>query len=79
MKTITININENIDKEFREITEKELGKGKGKLGKAFEESLKLWIKEKKEEEIAFRQLSFMEKGFTLGKYRFNRDELHERN
>lgn len=33
---------------------------------------------KKQEEISQRQLGLMKKGFKLGTWKINRDELHER-
>ena len=78
MGTITININDQTEELFREVVKQELGLGKGKLGQAVEEALKDWIKEKGEEEIAQRQLQLLKKGYRFGKYKFSRDELHER-
>ena len=78
MGTMTISINDKTEETFREVVEQELGTGKGKLGQAVEEALKEWIKEKKEEEIAQRQLQLLKKGYRFGKYKFSRDELHER-
>ena len=75
---MTISINNKTEETFREVVEQELGTGKGKLSQAVEEALKEWIKEKKEEEIAQRQLQLLKKGYHLGKYKFSRDELHER-
>ena len=78
MKTITINVSEEVDREFRGLVDRELGVGKGKLGEAIEESLKLWIKLKKEEEISRRQLELLRRGFDFGEYEVDRDELHKR-
>lgn len=78
MGTITINVSDDTEMLFREVVKEEVGSSKGSLGTAVEEALALWISEKKEQEIATRQLTLMEKGFTLGKYKFNREELHER-
>ncbi|MBI2665115.1 hypothetical protein HYX12_00660, partial [Candidatus Woesearchaeota archaeon] len=75
MGTITISINDETEEIFREVVEQELGTGKGKLGQAVQEALQEWIKEKKEEEIAKRQLVFLEKGYKFGKFKFSRDEL----
>ena len=45
MKRITVSVNDNILREFREIAEEKFGHGKGFLGKAFDEALRLWTKE----------------------------------
>lgn len=79
MGTITINIDDGTEMQFRELVKQEIGKEKGSLGFAIQEALRLWIENKKETEIAQRQLKFLHEGHHLGKYKFNRDELHERN
>jgi hypothetical protein len=78
MGTITVNIDNDTEKTFREVVKEEYGVGKGKLGGAIQEALGLWIKEKNEEDIAKRQMDLMKKGFNMGKYKFDRDELHDR-
>lgn len=67
-----------MEKIFREVVVKEKGIGKGKLGSAVEEALNLWVTERERRYITQRQLQLMEKGFRFGKYKFNREELHER-
>ncbi len=78
MGTITISIADDTEDLFRDVVREEVGTGKGTLGSAVEEALQLWIATKKQEEIAVRQIQWMKKGFHLGKYTFDRDELHER-
>ncbi len=78
MATITINIDNQTETIFREAVKEELGTEKGKLGQAVNEALQLWINKKKQEEISQRQLALLKTGFKLGKWKFNRDELHER-
>ena len=78
MGTITINIDNETEMKFREVASKEKGVGKGKLGLAVKEAFDLWIKNKERDEISQRQISLMNEGFRLGKYSFNREELHER-
>jgi len=67
-----------METRFRETVKEEVGVGKGKLGAAVEEALKLWVAQKQEEEIVERQIAWMEKGFQTGKIVFEREELHER-
>ena len=51
----------------------------GIIGKAVEEAIQNWIKEKEENEIAQRQLELLKKGFKTGKLKkFNREELYDR-
>lgn len=78
MGTITINVDDQTESLFREVVLEEEGSGKGRLGYAVTEALKLWINQRKQTEIANRQLALMKKGLKLGKFVFNREELHER-
>ncbi len=78
MGTITINIHNDIEQEFREVVKKEKGIGKGQLGNAVQEALKLWVEQKQQHDIAARQLALMKQGFNLGRYKFKREELYDR-
>lgn len=78
MGTITISVDDATEMEFREVVKEEIGEVKGSLGSAITEAMNLWIKDKQQTEIAERQLQLMEKGFRFGKYKFNREESHER-
>ena len=78
MGTITINIDDETETRFREAVKQEIGTTKGSLGSAVEKALQLWVAQKEEKAITERQLRFLHQGFCLGKYIFNRDELHER-
>ena len=79
MATITLNINNEINNEFRDIVKSTFGEGKGKLGKAFEDALKKWMFEQKQKEISERQMKVMEKGVWYSKnYKFNREEIYEK-
>jgi len=79
MATITINVKDNIEKEFREAVNKKMGKGKGVLGRAVEEALKKWVHEERQKEIAKRAMEMMNKGlYSLKGWKFNRDEIYDR-
>lgn len=79
MATITINIQDNVAKEFREEVLKRIGKRKGALGKAVEEALKKWLYEKRQEQISKEMIELMEKGILMGKIKIkSRSELYER-
>lgn len=79
MATITISVKNDVNKEFRETVKKNLGQGKGVLGKAIEEAIEKWIHDKKQREIAERQLKLMERGmYSLKGWKFNRDEIYDR-
>ena len=78
MGTITISVNDATEMEFRDVVKQEIGETKGSLGSAITQAMDLWIKDKQQTEIAQRQLALMRKGFRFGKYKFDREELHER-
>jgi hypothetical protein len=76
-KTITINIDEKIDEEFRDMVKTKYGKGKGSLGRAFEEALEYFIRHRKDGDPDEHLLMLAEKGFRLGKLTTNkRGEWH---
>ena len=76
-KTITVKVDEDIEKTFREAASRRYGKRKGYLGKAITEAMKEWSeKGEKSEESKFREL--LEKGVKMKKWKFNREELHDR-
>ncbi len=78
MGTITINIDDSIEQEFRDAVKEKIGIGKGKLGSAVEQALHYWTLHKQQEEIAQRQILLMKDASSLGKYNIKRDELHDR-
>ena len=79
MTTITINVKDNVAKEFRETVKEKLGQGKGMLGKAIEEAIKKWVEKKRQIDIAERQLKIMKSGlYSLKGFKFKRDELYDR-
>lgn len=79
MGTITVNLKDNIEQEFREVAVETFGKGKGHLGRAFAEALQNWVREHKQEKIAKEALDMMDRGFACGKLMYRqRSELHER-
>ncbi|MEK6982620.1 MAG: hypothetical protein AABX38_06815 [Candidatus Micrarchaeota archaeon] len=79
MATITISINDDVDRIFREEVEEHIGKGKGTLSKAITEAMELWIETKKQEDTAKELKEILNKGYDMGKITYKtRDELHAR-
>ncbi len=79
MGTITISVNDEVEKEFRESVKKKIGQGKGVLGKAVEEAMKKWVHDEEQQKIAAELKKMMDKGmFSLKGWKFNRDELYDR-
>ncbi len=79
MATITLNVTNEINDEFRNVVRTKFGEGKGKLGKAIEEAIKIWIFEQKQRAITQRQIKIMKEGIWSQKnFRFNRQEVYEK-
>ena len=80
MGTITISVDDDVEKQFRKSVEENVGSKKGDLGKAITEAMKKWAEEKEQKEIAERMKARMKKGmYKLPKnWKFNRDELYDR-
>jgi hypothetical protein len=79
MGTITVNIKDEIEKEFKAVASITHGGEEGYLEKAVIEAMQRWLEEKRQEKIAERELKLLGKGFNFGKKSYKtRDELHER-
>ncbi len=78
MGTITISIDNETEEQFRATVKDRIGIGKGKLGTAVQQALKLWTQEQLEKEIQERELNFLHQGFHLGKHTTKREQLYER-
>ncbi len=76
-KTITISVDEDTEKSFREAASRRYGRRKGYLGKAITEAMKEWS-EKSKESADVKFLELLEKGIKMKKWKFNREELHDR-
>ena len=76
-KTITINVEEEVESEFRKRASKKYGKRKGYLGKAFTEAMKEWSR-KKDADLEGQFLELLEGGIKMKRWKFNREGLHER-
>ena len=77
MGTITININDETEKKFREKARQLYGLRKGALGQAVMEALQEWSRKKTHID---RCMTLLEKGIDMGKIQYkNREELHDRN
>lgn len=77
MATITINVNNEIEKTFRSKVYQIYGKRKGILGKALTEAMKDWAMRK---EYFDSCIGLLSKGVDMGKLKYSkREELHDRN
>jgi hypothetical protein len=79
MGTITINIDDDTEKRFRNAAKKKLGERKGYLGRATTEALECWVRMQSQEEIARDALALLETGYRPGKYQYTeRKDLYDR-
>ena len=79
MGTITITVDNETERLFRETVKREKGEGKGKLGSAISDALRRWAEEKRQTEIAAELSALMKKGFNMGKLKVHvREELYDR-
>lgn len=79
MGTITISIDDDTERRFREVAKKKLGQRKGYLGKATTEALETWLRKQAQEEIANDALALLATGFDLGKKQYReRKDLYDR-
>ncbi len=66
MGTMTISVDDNVEKKFRAKAKKVHGEQKGALGRAVTEAMDLWVAENDQQEIAQSALALMETGHALG-------------
>jgi len=79
MKTITVNVDEEVEEKFRKLASATYGRRKGFLGKALTEAMREWEKKKIETDNVARAMQLLEKGINMGGIKYkSRDELHER-
>ena len=76
-KTITINLDETIEKRFKERARLKYGNRKGSLAKAMNEALEEWLKRDNNDSLK-ENLRLLESGIEMKKWKFNRVDLHER-
>jgi len=78
MGTITVNVDDKTEKEFRQTAGSIYGKRKGYLGEAITDAMELWIR-KESENNTTKALEMLRKGLNLGKLNYKeRSELHDR-
>lgn len=79
MSTITVNVDDSVERKFRRQVREHLGTGKGTLGRAITEALSMWVEDKAQQDLADELRLKMEKGYDMGKINYkSRDELYGR-
>lgn len=75
-KTITINVEEKVERRFRKLAGAMYGRKKGYLGKAVTKALENWIIQKEANDAVAKSLALLDKGIKAKKWVFNRDEIY---
>ena len=79
MGTITVNIKDKVEREFRAVASSAHEGEKGYLEEAVTEAMQRWIEEKRQEKIAEEALKLIEQSFNFGKRLYkDRSDLYER-
>ena len=76
-KSVTVNLDESIEKRFREKAILKYGHRKGSLAMALNEALENWIKDEGVDSL-IENLNLLDKGIKMKKWNFKREELYER-
>jgi|ACXL01.1.fsa_nt_gi hypothetical protein len=76
-KTITVNLNEEVENEFRKKAALKYGKRKGYLGKAITEAMDQWIRSL-DSDVEAQSLKMLKEGIKMKKWKFKREDLYER-
>ena len=76
-KSVTVNLDESIEKRFREKAILKYGHRKGSLAMALNEALESWIKDEGVDSL-IENLNLLDKGIKMKKWNFKREELYER-
>jgi predicted transcriptional regulator len=79
MGTITITVDDDTEKRFREAAKKKLGERKGYLGKATTEALEIWVRKQTQEALARDALALLETGLHTGRRLYTeRKDIYDR-
>lgn len=78
-KIMTISVDEKAETVFRERAYRKFGRRKGAISKALSMAMLEWgSSDEADEGVVAQALELMKTGVKMKKWRFNRDELHER-
>ncbi len=77
VKTVTVNLDDAIEKRFGEKARLKFGHRKGSLAMALNEALGSWIKEGSVDPIS-ESLSLLNNGIKMKKWNFKREDLYEK-
>ncbi len=75
-KTVTVNLDEAVEKKFREKAMLKYGNRKGSLAKALNEALEQWLKSDGKDVLS-ENLRLLDTGIEMKKWVFKREDLYE--
>jgi predicted transcriptional regulator len=76
IKTVTVNLDESIERKFREKARLKYGNRKGALAKALNEALEEWLKNEEQDQLK-EGMTLLEKGIKMKKWGFKREDLYD--
>lgn len=78
-KIITTSVDEQAEELFRKKAYMKFGRRKGALGKALSEAMIQWVRsEEGQKDVVKEALELLRTGTKMRKWKFDRDQLHER-
>jgi len=78
-KTLTFNVNAEVERKFRRVARATWGSKKGYLGKALTDAMEKWTKEMEGADTVAAAMVLLDQGVDFGGMKYgHRDELHER-
>jgi hypothetical protein len=75
-RTVTLNLDESVERKFREKARLKYGDRKGALAKALNEALEEWLKNE-EQDLLKENMVLLEKGIRMKKWKFKREDLYD--
>lgn len=79
IETITIDVDQNLYKNFRKLAAIKYGNNKKCIEKAIDSAMKIWMEMQESENMDIRAIEELRKGYNLGGFRYkSRNEFHER-
>ncbi len=76
-KTVTVNLDETIEKRFKEKARLKYGNRKGSLARALNEALEEWLNND-DQGVLRENMRLLNNGIEMKKWDFRREDLYER-
>ena len=78
-RTITVSVEEDVERRFRKVAGMRYGRRKGYIGKAVSNAMRVWLSKMESEDVDLQAIKELRKGYKLGEIVYReRGELHER-